>query len=163
MADPLSKASLNDLQVRFITIVNVQPKLATNHAKLITHSPGLVKHALGSHRPSGIPNTPNSFMRALKLWYIVPTLLHSQDGRMSRTAMFKPAEHGDLTTILRWIIECTAGTATRPRGLARESMDAAMSERASSTCQHQGGMTVVARGLLAEPRAPRPVMKLHGP
>lgn len=100
MAVPLDRASLNDLQVRFITFVNVQPKPATSHAKLITHSLGLGNHALGAHRPSGIPNTPNSPLRALKLWYIIPALLHSQDGRKSRTTRFKSAERGDLTRIL---------------------------------------------------------------
>ena len=90
--------------MRFITVVKVKPNLATTHAKLITHSLGLVNHALGGHRPSGSTNTPNSLLRALKLWYILPALLHSQDERMSRTERFKSAERGDLTTVLPWLI-----------------------------------------------------------
>ena len=51
----------------------------------------------------------------LKLWYILPALLYSQDGRMSRTERFKSAERGDLITILPWFMEYTEGTATRLR------------------------------------------------
>ena len=112
--------SLIDLQVLFITVDKVKPNLATTNAKLTTHSLGLVNHALGAHRPSGSMNTPNSLLRELKLWYILPALLNSQDGRMSRTERFKSVERGDLTTILPWLIEYTEGTATRLRGPARK-------------------------------------------
>ena len=73
---------------------------------------------------------------------------------MSRTERFKSAERGDLTTILPLPMEYTEGTATPLRGTAREAMDAAKFEIAASACRHQGGIAVVARGLLAEPRAP---------
>ena len=73
---------------------------------------------------------------------------------MSRTERFKSAERGGLTTILPWLMQYTEGTATRFRGPAREATDAAKFERAVSACRHQGGMTVAARILLAEPRAP---------
>ena len=102
--------------MRFITVVKLKPNLATTHANLITHSLGLVNHVLGAHRPSGSTNTLNSLLRALKRWYILPALLHSQDGQMSRTERFKSAERGDLTTILPWLMEYTEGTATRLRG-----------------------------------------------
>ena len=48
----------------------------------------------------------------------------------------------------------TEGTATRLRGPAREATDATKVERTASACRHRGGMTVAARGLLAEPRVP---------
>ena len=51
-------------------------------------------------------------------------------------------------------MEYTEGTVTRLRGPAREATDAAKFERAASACRHQGGITVAARSLLAEPRAP---------
>ena len=73
---------------------------------------------------------------------------------MSRTARFKSAERGDLTTILPWLVEYTEGTATCLRGPACEATEAAKFERDSSAGRHQGGITVAARGLLAEPRAP---------
>ena len=133
------RVSLTDIQMRFITVTKVKPNLATTHAKLITHSLGLVNHALGAHRPSGSTNTPNPLLRALKLWCILPALLHSQDGRMSWTERFKSAERGDLTTILPLLMEYAEGTATRLRGPAREATDAAKFERATSACRHQGG------------------------
>ena len=133
--------------MQIITVVNVQPKLATTHAKLITHSLGLVNHALGAHRPIESPNTPNSLLRELQLWYILPALLHSHGGRMSRTERFKSAERGNLNTILPWLMEYAEGTATRLWGAARKETDAAKFERAALAA-------VASRGLLAEPRAP---------
>ena len=115
VANPLDIISLNDLQMQFIAVVKVQPQLATIHAKLITHFFGFVNHALGAHRPRGSPNTPNSILRALKLWYILPALLHSLDRRRSRTVKFNSAERGDLTTILPWLMQYTEGTVTRFR------------------------------------------------
>ena len=73
---------------------------------------------------------------------------------MSRTARFKSAERGDLTTILPWLMEYTEGTATSLRGVAHEATEAAKFERAASACRHQEGITVVARWFLAEPRTP---------
>ena len=73
---------------------------------------------------------------------------------MSRTERFKSAERGDLTTILPLPMEYTEGTATRLRGPAREATDAAKFQGAASACRHQMGITVAARSLLAEPRAP---------
>ena len=77
VADPLDRVSLTDIEMRFITVVRVQPKLANTQAKIITHSFGLFNHILGAHRPIGSPNTPNSLLRALKLWYIFPPLRYS--------------------------------------------------------------------------------------
>ena len=131
----------------------MQPNLATTHEGL-SPTRQVSSTTLGAHRPTGSPNTPNSLLRTLKLWYILPAQLHSQDGRMSRTERFKSAERGDLTTILPWLMEYTEGTATRLRGAAHEATDAAKFERAASAWRHQGGITVVARWFLAEPRAP---------
>ena len=75
VTDPTDRVSLNDLQTRFTTVVVIQPELATSHAELITHSLGLVHHALGAHRPSVSWNTSNSLLRVLKLWYVLPALL----------------------------------------------------------------------------------------
>ena len=124
---------MKDLQIRFITVFKVRP--ATTHATLTTYSFGLVNHALGAHRSNGSPNTPNSLLRALKLWHFLPSLLHSQDGRMSRTARFKSAERGDLNTIFPWLMEYTEGMAIRPRGAPREATGAAKFERTASACR----------------------------
>ena len=73
---------------------------------------------------------------------------------MTRTARLKSAERGDLTTVLPWLMEYTQGTTTRLQGPAHKTTDAAMFERAALACQHQGGITVTACGLLGGPRAP---------
>ncbi|CAN0558302.1 unnamed protein product, partial [Laminaria digitata] len=81
-----------DLEQRFITVVKVQPRLATAHAKLFTHVLGLLNHALGEHRQERQSETPNSLLRATKWWYILPALLHSQDGRVTRRESFASVE-----------------------------------------------------------------------
>ena len=55
ITDPLDDAPLEDLEQRFTTVVNVQPKLATADGKLFTHvlGLGLSSHALGEY---GIDN-----------------------------------------------------------------------------------------------------------
>ena len=73
---------------------------------------------------------------------------------MVRTARFKSAEREDLTTILPWLTRYAEGTATRLQGPAREATGATNLERAALAYWHQGGITVAARGFLAEPRAP---------
>ena len=84
---------------RFVTVVKVQPSQSTAHAKLITHVLGLLNHALGEHRQSTQPETPQSLLRSIKWWYILPALLCSQDGRMKRRERFASAERGDLTLL----------------------------------------------------------------
>ena len=112
-AGPLDDIPLEDLQQSFATIVKVQPRLATAHAKLVTHVLCLLNHALGDHRQSTQPETPQSLLRSTKLWYILPALLHSQDGRMKRRERFASAERGDLTFLLPWLMEYTRRTSTR--------------------------------------------------
>ena len=154
IAGPLDDVPLEDLQQRFVTVVKVQPRLATAHAKLITRVLGLLNHALGKRRQSTQSETPQSLLRSIKLWYILPGLLHSQDGRLKRRERFASAERGDLTLLLPWLMEYTRRISTRQIGHAREETDADMFKRASSACRHRGGVTVAARSLLAEPRAP---------
>ena len=83
IAGPLD-VPLEDLEQRFTTVVKVQPRLVTAHAKRFTHVLGLLNHALGENRQNRLSQTPNSLMRPLKLWYILSTLLHSWDGRVKR-------------------------------------------------------------------------------
>ena len=146
--------SLEQLQQRFITVVRVQPGLASAHAKLLAHVLGLVNHALGTHRPNRHCESPTSLLRVNKLWYIVPALLHSQDSRVKRRERFAKVERGDITLILPCLMDFTSPASTRHRGPTYEATDAAKYERASSACRHSGGASVAARSLLAEPRAP---------
>ena len=100
IAGPLDDVPLEDFELRFTTVVKVQPRLATPHAKLSTHVVGLLNHALGEHRLSRELETPNSLLRAVKLWYILPALLRSRDGRVKRRERFASFEHGDITLLL---------------------------------------------------------------
>ena len=154
IAGPLDDASLEQLQKRFITVARVQPRLATAHAKLLTHVLGLLNHALGEPRPNRHSETPSSLLRAIKLWYIVPVLLHSQDSRVKRRERFAYIERGDITLILPWLMEYTSRASTRLKGPTYEATDAVKYERASSACRHSGGVSAAARSFLAEPRAP---------
>ena len=47
VAEPLDRVSLNNVQMRFITVVSLQPKLATAHSKLVTHTLGLANRVFG--------------------------------------------------------------------------------------------------------------------
>ena len=137
----------------FTTVVKVQPRLATAHAKLSTHVLVLLNHALGEHRLSRELETPSSLLRAIKLWYILPALLHSQDGRVKRRERFASVERGDITLFLPWMMEYTRRASARRSDPAPELTVEAKFKRASSACRHPGGVTVAARSLLAEPRA----------
>ena len=148
LVDPLDRVSLNDLEIPFITAVGVQPKLATAHAKCITHSLCLVNHALGAHRPSGSPNTPNPLFLALKLWYTLSGRTNEPDGevQVGRTLGHdhnSPMTHG----LHRKHGDTSSGGITGSNG-----RDKVFQGRISVPAPR--GVTVAARGLLAEPRAP---------
>ena len=85
---------------RFITVVKVQPGLATTHAKFLTHVLDLLSHALEAHRPHRHSEAPSSLLRAIKLWYIVAALLHSQGSREKQRERFASVEREGATLIL---------------------------------------------------------------
>ena len=108
-AGPIDDVSLENLEQRYITVIKVQPMLVTAHAKLFTYVLGLLNHALGEHRQDRQSETPNSLLRAIKLWYILPALLHSQDGRVTRRERFASVERGDITVLLPWLMDTPVG------------------------------------------------------
>ena len=115
------------------------------------HVLGLLNHALRDHRQITQSETPNSLLGSIKLWYILPPILHL----VKRPKRLSSAERCDLTLLLPpYLMECTRQTLTRQSGQAREVTDANTLKRASSACHRPGGVTVVARSFLAEPRAP---------
>ena len=120
IAGPLDDVLLEDLQQRFATVVKVQPRLATTHAKLVTHVLGLPNHALGEHRQSTQSEPPQSLLRSTKLRHILPAQPHSQDGRMKRRDRFTYDERGDLTLSFPWLMEYTRRTSTRESGPRRD-------------------------------------------
>ena len=89
----------------------------------------LLNHALGEHRLSRELETPSSLLRAIKLWYILPALLHSQDGRVKRRERFASVERGDITLFLPWMMEYTRRASARRSDLAREATDEAKLKR----------------------------------
>ena len=93
---PLDAVSLDDLEQRFATGKNVQPQLAGAPARLSIHILGILNHAMGEHRPNRDPVTPSSLLRAIKLWYLMPALPHSPDGRVKRRQRFALVESGDI-------------------------------------------------------------------
>ena len=49
----------------------VQPQLSGAHARLSVHVLGILNHVVGPSRDSA---TPNSLLRVIKLWYLMPHL-----------------------------------------------------------------------------------------
>ena len=62
IAGPLDDVPLEDLKQRFATVVKVQPRLTSTHAKLPTHVRGPLNHALGEHRQTTQTEKPNSLL-----------------------------------------------------------------------------------------------------
>ena len=140
---------MDDLRQRFATGKKVQPQLAGAHARLSIHVLGILNHAMGEQRPHRASVTPNSLLRAIKLWYLMPALLYSPDGRIKRRQRFALVESGDIVLLLPWVMAFTRGGDSRPRDAAHEASEEAKLERASSACRDAGGVKVVARNLLA--------------
>ena len=150
---PLDAVSLEDLGQRFATGEKVQLQLAEAHARLSVHVLGILNHVMGEHRPNRDSATPNSLLRAIKLWYIMPALLHSLDGRITRRQRFALVEREDIVFLLLWLMAYTRRGDLRQRDAAQEASEEAKLGRASSACRHAGGVKVAARNLLAEPRS----------
>ena len=129
IAGPLHDVPLEYLQQRFTTVVKVQPRLAAAHAKLFTHVLSLLNHALGGHRQNRQSETPNSLLRAIKLWYILPALLHSQDGRVKRRESLASVERGGITLLLPRQMGYTRRASARRSDPAHEATDEARFKR----------------------------------
>ena len=117
-------------------------------------NPGDIGHdfVLGEHRQNRQSETSNSLVRAIKLGYILPALLHSQDGRVKRRERLASVERGDVTTLLPCLMGYTYRASARRSNPAHEATDETKFKRAPSACHHPWRVTVSARNLLAEPR-----------
>ncbi|CAN0583788.1 unnamed protein product, partial [Laminaria digitata] len=62
---------------------------------------------MGGHRPNRDSATPNSLLRAIKLWYLMPALRHSPDGRIKRRQRFALVDSGGIVLLLPWLIAYT--------------------------------------------------------
>ena len=132
---------------------NVQPQLGGRHARISVHVLGILNHVMGEYPPNRESPTPNSLLQAIKLWYIMPTLLDSPDGRIKRRQRFAWVEIEDIVLFLPWLMAYKRRRDSRQRDAAREASEEAKLERASSACRHAEGVKVAARTLLAEPRS----------
>lgn len=65
VAGPLDDVLLDDLEQCFITVVKVQLRLASAHAKLCTLVLGLLNQALGHDHQTRTSETSNSLLRAI--------------------------------------------------------------------------------------------------
>ena len=149
----LDAVSLEDLRQRLATGKKVQTQFARARALLSGYVVGILNHAMGEHRPNRDSTTPNSLLRAIKLLYIMPALLHSPDGRIKRRQRFALVESGYIVLLLPWLSAYTRRGDSRQRDATQEASEEAILERAWSECRHAGGVKVTARNLLAEPRA----------
>ena len=85
------------------------------HARLGVYVLGILKNAIGEHRPNRESAKPNSLRRTIKLWYLMPALLYSPDGQIKRRRRFALVESGDIVFLLPWPIAFTRGGDSRQR------------------------------------------------
>ena len=60
----------------------------------------------------------NLLLLVLKLWYLMPALLHSSDDRIKRRQGLALVESGDIVFLLPWPIAFTRGGDSRQRDAA---------------------------------------------
>ena len=95
MGPVLDTVSMEDLTCRIQTVKKIQPWLASEHARLQTHVIQLVNKQLSeSSGPSPTTGTPPSTLRVVKLWYRLPELVHSFDGRVTRKGRYEALKRG---------------------------------------------------------------------
>ena len=118
---PLDVVSVEALGQRLATGKKVQPQLAGAHARLSVHVLGVLNHAMGEHQPNRDSTTPNSLLRAIKLWYPMPALLYSPDGRIKRRQRFALAKSVGIVLLLPWLMAYTKQGDSSQRDAAQES------------------------------------------
>ena len=150
----LDAVSMDDLTLRIETVKKVQPQLASEHARLQTHVLQLVKQLSESGGAPPATGTPPSILRAIKLWYLLPGLLHSFDGRVTRKGRYAALRRGDISSLLPWLMDYTKARRPRRRGAAQEATPEDKYKRAAQACRHSGGVKDAARALLAEQPSP---------
>ena len=111
---------------------NVQPQPAYAHAKLSVYVLGILNHAMGEHRPKRGLTTPNSILRSIKLWHILPALLNSLHGRLKRRQRFSLVESSDVILFLSWLMTYIRRGNTRPSNCAHETSEAISMARVTS-------------------------------
>jgi len=67
----------------------------------------ILNQAMGEHRSNGDSATPNSLLRAITLWHLMPTLLHSPHGRIKRRQRVALVQSGDIVPLFPWLMAYT--------------------------------------------------------
>ncbi|CAB1100444.1 unnamed protein product [Ectocarpus sp. CCAP 1310/34] len=103
---------------------------------------------------SSATGTPLSTIRVIKLWYLLPGILHSFDGRIARKKRYNSLKRGDISSVLPWLIEYTKAASARSRGPAPEDTPDDKFKTAAQACRHSGGVKDAAGALLADQPSP---------
>ena len=114
---------------------------------------GILNHDIGEHWQNRNSATPSSFPPAIKLWYLMPVLLHSPDGRIKRRQRFVLVESADIVFLLPWLMVFTRGGDSMQRHAAQEASEEEKLEKAPSACSQVRRVKVTARNVRAEPRS----------
>ena len=97
---------------------------------------------------------PNSLLRSIKLWCLLPALFYSPYRWIKRRQRFAFVENEDIMLLLSWLMMAhTRRGDSRQRDATQEASEEAKLERASSECLHAGRVKVAASNLLAKPRS----------
>ena len=101
MGPALDAVGMEDLTCRIHSVKKIKPWLASKYARLQTHVIQMVTKQLSSESsgPSPTTGTPPSTLRVIKLWYLLPRLLHSFDGRVTRKGRYEALKRGDISSL----------------------------------------------------------------
>lgn len=131
----------------------VQPRLASAHARLSVHVLGILNHVMGEHRPHRGSATPNSLLRAIKLFvsHAGPAPLTKRpDREAAEVRVGGERGYGPPAPMADGVRQ---GGGLEQRDATQESSEEAKLERVPSACRHAEGVRVAARNFLAELRS----------
>ena len=64
----------------------------------------------------------------IELWYLMPALLHSPEGRIKKRQIFALVDSGDIVLLLLWLMTFTRGEDSRQRDTAQEASEEDINE-----------------------------------
>ena len=96
----LDEVPFEDLHQRISAGKEVQRHPSSARARLGIHLIENLNYTMREHRPNRDLTTPNSILRAIKLWYITPARLHLPGSQSKRRQRFSLAESGDIVLLI---------------------------------------------------------------
>jgi len=119
----------------------------------MSHVVDLVLEEVRLDEPCG--RDSNALLRGVKLLHLLPSLLFSADGRVSRAKREAMVRNADLVDLVQWQLQFARRGGTRRRSGADGGDDeAALWREAASLVALQGGVRKCAQELTSEPMAP---------